>query len=68
MTPSGRSIVGILNELEDQGLSVKSHNARNGTWFIKGDGIFLGYIATTDELIALKEESRLDLDGIKSLG
>jgi hypothetical protein len=68
MTSSGRSIVGILNELEGQGLSVKTHNAYNGTWFIKGEGIFLGYIATTDELIALKEENRLDLDGIKSLG
>ena len=68
MTSSGRSIVGILNELEGQGLSVKTHDVHNGTWFIKGEGIFLGYIATTDELIALKEENRLDLDGIKSLG
>ena len=68
MPTNSQSIVGILNELEDQGLSVKSHNAHNGTWFIKGDGIFLGYIATTDELIELKEEKRLDLNGIKSLG
>jgi hypothetical protein len=65
---NGQSIVGILNELEGQGLSVKSHNAYNGTWFIKGEGIFLGYIATTDELIELKEENRLDLSGIKALG
>jgi hypothetical protein len=65
---NSQSIVGILNELGDQGLLIKSHNARNGTWFIKGDGIFLGYIATTDELIGLKEENRLDLNGIKSLG
>ena len=62
------SIVGILNELQDQGLSVKTHDAHNSTWFIKGEGIFLGYIATTDELIELKEANRLDLNGIKSLG
>ena len=61
-------IVNVLHELEDQGLSVKSHNALNETWFIKGDGIFLGYIATSDELIELKEENRLNLHGIKSLG
>ena len=68
MTSSGRSIVGIVNELEGLGLLVKTHNAHNDTWFIKGEGIFLGYIATTDELIALKEENRLNLSGIKSLG
>jgi hypothetical protein len=65
---SSVSIVGILDELERQGLSVKTHNAYNGTWFIKGEGIFLGYIATSDELIELKEANRLDLRGIKSLG
>jgi hypothetical protein len=62
------NIVGILDELAAQGLSVKTHNAHNSTWFIKGEGIFLGYIATTDELIELKEANRLDLNGIKSLG
>ena len=65
---NSQSIVGILSELEHQGLSVTSHNAYNGTWFIKGEGIFLGYIATSDELIELKDENRLDLSGIKSLG
>jgi hypothetical protein len=62
------SIVGILRELEDQGLFVKSHSALNSTWFIKGEGIYLGYIATSDELIELKEERRLNLRGIQSLG
>ena len=62
------SIVEILLELEAQGLTVKTHNARNGTWFIKGDGIYLGYIATSDELITLKDENRLNLRGIQSLG
>jgi len=65
---NSQNIVGLLRELENQGLSVKSHNTYNSTWFIKGDGIFLGYIATTEELIELKKENRLDLKGIKSLG
>ena len=68
MTTNSQSIVGIVNELEGQGLMVKTHDARNATWFIKGEGIFLGYIATSDELIELKDENRLDLSGIKSLG
>ena len=68
MTKTTPMIVNVLHELEDQGLSVKSHNALNGPWFIKGNGIFLGYVATSDELIELKEENRLNLRGIKSLG
>ena len=68
MPTNSQSIVGIVSELEGQGLLVKTHDTRNGTWFIKGEGIFLGYIATSDELIELKDENRLDLSGIKSLG
>jgi hypothetical protein len=68
MTMNGSNIVGVLDELESQGLLVKAHNAMNKTWYIKGDGIFVGYIATSDELIELKRENRLDLSGIKSLG
>jgi hypothetical protein len=64
----GSDIVGVLDELEGQGLLVTAHNAFNKTWFIKGDGIFQGYVATSDELIELKRENKLDLSGIKSLG
>ena len=64
----GSTIVGVLDELESQGLLVTSHNVLNKTWFIKGDGIFQGYVATSDELIELKRENKLDLNGIKSLG
>jgi len=64
----GSNIAGVLDELESQGLLVTAHNALNKTWFIKGDGIFQGYVATSDELIELKRESKLDLSGIKSLG
>lgn len=68
MTMNGSSIAGVLDELESQGLLVKVHNALNKTWYIKGDGIFRGYVATSEELIELKRENRLDLSGIKSLG
>ena len=58
----------IVDELRAQGLIVKTHSALNSTWFIKGSGIYHGYIATSDELIRLKEEDRLNLRGIQSLG
>jgi hypothetical protein len=62
------SVNHLVEELQAQGLTVKTHNALNSTWFIKGDGIYVGYIATSDELTRLKKEERLDLRGIKSLG
>ena len=62
------SVNHLVEELAAQGLTVKTHNALNHTWFIKGDGIYVGYIATSDELTMLKKEKRLDLRGIKSLG
>jgi hypothetical protein len=58
----------ILEELERQGVSIKSHNESNRTWFVKGEGIFMGYVVTSDELIELKRVNRLNLYGIKSLG
>jgi hypothetical protein len=58
----------ILEELERQDISIKSHNKSNRTWFVKGEGIFTGYVVTSDELIELKRVNRLNLYGIKSLG
>ena len=68
VTASTLSIDGILEELESQGVSIKSHNEFNQTWFVRGEGIFVGYVVTTDELIELKRVNRLNLHGIKSLG
>jgi len=58
---------GILNDLETQGLAVKYHDDLPNTWFIHGQGGFLGYLATGDELIELKRIHRLSLRSIKNL-
>lgn len=59
---------GIISELRSQGLTVTQHNASNRTWYIKGNGIYVGYVVTGDELIELKRTNRLSLLGVKSLG
>ena len=61
-------IDGMVNELRSQGLTVTQLSASNQTWYIKGDGIYVGYVATGDELIELKRRDRLSLPGVKSLG
>jgi hypothetical protein len=57
-----------VGELREQGLKVSVHSALNETWYIKGDGIYIGYVASGDELLELKRTHKLNLDGIKSLG
>jgi hypothetical protein len=59
---------GAVDELRNQGLIVNVHNPSNKTWYVKGDGIYVGYVVTGEELLALKRENRLDLSGVKSLG
>ena len=61
-------VEGIISELRSQGLTVTRLSVSNETWYIKGDGIYLGYVATGDELIELKRINKLSLPGIKSLG
>jgi hypothetical protein len=48
---------GIVSELRSQGLTVTQHSASNETWYIKGNGIHLGYVATGDELIELNPQT-----------
>ena len=67
-TTSNPNLAGILKELERQGIFIKRHDEFNQTWFVRGEGIFSGYVVTSDELIELKRENRLNLYGIKSLG
>ena len=57
-----------VDELREQGLKVSVHSVLNETWYIKGDGIYIGYVASGDELLELKRTHKLNLDGIKSLG
>ncbi len=47
---------------------MKVHSELNETWYIKGDGIFVGYIASGAEMLELKRADKLNLAGIKSLG
>jgi hypothetical protein len=58
----------LVGELRNQGLIVTVHSASNKTWYVKGDGIYVGYVVTEDELASLKRENRLDLRGVRSLG
>ena len=59
---------GVLAELREQGLEVTVCIALNETWYIKGDGLFTGYIASGAELLELKSANKLNIRGIKSLG
>jgi len=59
---------GVINELREQGLQVTLCSALNETWYIKDDGIFMGYIASGAELLELKDANKLNIRGIKSLG
>jgi hypothetical protein len=59
---------GVVAELREQGLTVKVHSALNETWYVKGDGIFLGYIVSSAEMLDLKRANKLNIRGIKSLG
>jgi hypothetical protein len=59
---------GVVAELRSQGLIVTIHSAPNETWYVKGEGIYQGYLVIGQELMALKRSNTLDLRGIKSLG
>jgi hypothetical protein len=59
---------GAIAELRGQGLQVTVFSKLNETWYIKGDGIFTGYIASGAELLELKSANKLNIRGIKSLG
>jgi len=55
-------------ELREQGLTVTVHSASNDTWYVKGDGLYIGYVASSAELLELKRANKLNILGIKSLG
>jgi hypothetical protein len=68
MFPESSMSESLVDELRGQGLIVNVDSVSNQTWWIKGDGIYVGYVVTGEELLALKRENRLDLSGVKSLG
>jgi hypothetical protein len=59
---------GVVAELRELGLKVTVHSALNETWYVKDDGLYVGYIATGAELLELKSANKLNIRGIKSLG
>lgn len=59
---------GVLAELREQGLDVAVCSPLNETWYIKGDELFTGYIASGTELLKLKSANRLNISGVKSIG
>jgi len=59
---------GVLAELREQGREVTVCRALNETWYIKDDGLLIGYIASGAELLELKSTNQLNIRGIKSLG
>ena len=54
--------------LEEQGLTVRLHNAQNNTWHISDGGLYSGYVVTADELVELKRTNNLNIRGVKCLG
>jgi hypothetical protein len=59
---------GVVAELQEQGLTVTVHSELNETWYVKGDGIYNGYIASGAEMLELKRTNQLNIRGIQSLG
>ena len=57
-----------LDELRDQGLTVRLHSRQNDTWHVADGGLYSGYIASGPELVELKKVNKLNIRGIKDLG
>jgi hypothetical protein len=68
MTLNSDKFDGVVAELQDQGLTVTVHSALNETWYVKGDGIYVGYIASGAEMLDLKRTNQLNIRGIQLLG
>jgi hypothetical protein len=68
VTSNNHKFDGVVAELQEQGLTVTVHSALNETWYVKGDGIYIGYIASGAEMLELKRTNQLNIRGIQSLG
>jgi hypothetical protein len=56
-----------LAELQEQGLTVRSHSKENDTWHIADGGLYSGYVVSGDELIQLKKANKLNIRGVRNL-
>ena len=68
MDKQNAECVEAVAELQQQGLTVRLHSGENNTWYIADGGVYSGYIASSDELVELKEANKLNIRGIRSLG
>jgi hypothetical protein len=55
-------------ELRKQGLTVRLHSSQNNTWHVADGGLYSGYIASGEELVALRTANKLNIRGIIALG
>jgi hypothetical protein len=56
-----------LEELENQGLTIRLHSPEKNTWHIADGGLYSGYVASADELIELEKAKNLNMRGIMNL-
>jgi hypothetical protein len=56
-----------LAELQEQGLTFRSHSTENDTWHIADSGLYSGYVVSGDELVELKKAKKLNIRGIRNL-
>lgn len=68
MTSTHQEFDRVVAELQEQGLSVMVRSVSNETWYVRGDGMSTGYVASGAEMLELKRKNELNLRGIQSLG
>jgi len=67
MNSSNSELDAALTVLEAQGLRIKRHSSHKNTWNISKGGLYSGYVASGDELIALSRSKELTMRGILEL-
>jgi len=68
MFSGNHEVDAALAELREQGLSVTVYSASNDTWWVRANGVYISYVATSAELLQLKSANKLNIRGIKALG
>ena len=68
MSSDNHEVDKVVTELRAQGLNVTVYSAFNDTWWVRGNGVYISYLATGAELLQLKSADKLNIRGIKALG